>query len=162
MKENAIKASFAVLLASLSVYFQALVLPVVVLVLVMAGDYLTGMLKAWIEGDINSRCGIIGIVKKFCYLLVVCCGIGVDWLIATTLSHAGVSYGGIFAFGMLACIWLVINELISILENLAHIGIPLPSFLGVVISKLKIAVEQKGGEFAKNNIKSEDEQDRIT
>lgn len=40
-------------------------------------------------------------------------------------------------------IWFIINECISILENLAVIGIPLPSFLVKIVHKLKITVENK-------------------
>lgn len=157
MKENIIKAALTVASAGIFVYFQALAVPVIILILVMACDYVTGMIKAWITKQINSKCGIIGIIKKLCYLLVVCCGVGVDWIIKATLAQAGISYSMTFAFGMMACIWLIINELISILENLSVIGVPLPGFLTKTISKLKITVEsgaQKAADIAVNNASS--------
>lgn len=50
---------------------------------------------------------------------------------------------------MLVTIWLIINELISILENLGSIGVPLPKFLLTIIKKLKTTTE--------NKVESEDE-----
>ena len=48
-----------------------------------------------------------------------------------------------FYIGVIVVIWFIINELISILENLAIIGVPLPKFLTSLIHKLKVAVEGK-------------------
>ena len=45
--------------------------------------------------------------------------------------------------GLLVVIWLIINELISILENLATIGVPLPTFLFKLVGRLKIVAEAK-------------------
>ena len=41
--------------------------------------------------------------------------------------------------------WLIINELISILENVAAIGGPVPEFLKALLGKLKTATEEKAG-----------------
>ena len=41
-------------------------------------------------------------------------------------------------------IWLVLNECISILENISEIGVPLPAFLMKLIEKLKKTVENTG------------------
>ena len=43
----------------------------------------------------------------------------------------------------MVAIWLIINELISILENLSKMGVPMPNFLMKVVKKLKIIVESK-------------------
>ena len=56
---------------------------------------------------------------------------------------------GFFFFGLLVTIWLVLNECISILENISQIGVPLPSFLVALIEKLKSTTENKGEELLK-------------
>lgn len=40
-------------------------------------------------------------------------------------------------------IWLICNEIISILENINDIGVTLPPFLQPIVKNLKSQVEQK-------------------
>lgn len=141
MKENILKCTVAVVVAGLSAYLGALFIPLAVLIAVIIMDYCTGMIKAWITKTINSNFGLTGIIKKLCYLLVVCVGGVVDWLIGEAFLKAGIEYQSVFFIGLLVVIWLIINELISILENLATIGVPLPAFLLKVVSRLKVAAE---------------------
>jgi toxin secretion/phage lysis holin len=155
MKENIFKVAFSVAAAGMVTYFQAMIIPVAILLFVMIADYSTGMIKAWILKEINSRIGIIGIIKKLCYLIIVCAGVGVDWIIRAALSQIGISYTSAFTFGLIVIIWLIINELISILENLSKIGIPLPEFLTKTVKKLKITVEKKA-ETENSSIESEE------
>ena len=44
-------------------------MPVLVLVVVMLLDYATGMTKAWNAGELSSRVGLRGILKKVGYPL---------------------------------------------------------------------------------------------
>jgi phage-related holin len=52
---------------------------------------------------------------------------------------------------MLVTIWLIINEMISILENLSKIGVPIPEFLKKIIGRLKNTVEKT--ETGKEDVK---------
>ena len=144
MKENIFKALISTTLAGFAIYLKALAVPVIILILVLVGDYITGLIKAWITKSINSRTGIIGIVKKLCYLIVVSCAMCADWVISNALDYAGVDYKLPFAFAFVVIIWLIINELISMLENLSVIGVPMPDFLCKIVKKLKITVEHQG------------------
>jgi len=109
----------------------------------MVIDYTSGMLKAWINAELSSRIGLKGIIKKVCYLLVVCVAAVVDWLITSGLGAVGINIDVNFCFGVIVTIWFIINECISILENLAILGVPLPPFLTGMVHKLKVAVESK-------------------
>ena len=51
--------------------------------------------------------------------------------------------GGIMAVGLLVIVWLIINELISILENSGKIGVPMPDFLMKLLDRLKQTTEKK-------------------
>lgn len=142
MKENVIKTVFAVAAAGLSAYFKVILIPLSILIFVMICDYLSGMVSAWMTKTVSSRVGIVGIVKKACYLLVVAVAMVTDWLIHSALAQAGIGVSdSTFLFGLIVIIWLIINELISILENLAEVGIPLPEFLVRIIKKLKSTVD---------------------
>lgn len=143
MKESGIRAILAAVGTAISLYCDQMILPVIVLLLVMVGDYITGMVSAYVNKTLCSRCGVLGILKKLSYLMVVCVGIGVDWVIQEAIGQMGIEYQGTLAVGLLVTIWLVINELISILENLSEIGVPLPAFLKKIIEKLRVSVENK-------------------
>ena len=95
---------------------------------------------------IGGEEGVFGIVKKVCYLFAVCAGIGVDWLINVGFGMVGVSLGIHMLFCVLVTIWLIINELISILENLTEIGVPIPKFLTNIVKRLKNTAEGAGEE----------------
>ena len=136
MKENIFRGVIAAAVAGAAAYFQELALPVVVLFLVMVVDYVSGMVRSWTRGELSSRVGVLGIVKKVSYLLAVVVAIVADWVVQTAAGQLGVDFGGFFFFGLLVTIWLILNECISILENISEIGVPLPSFLVALIQKL--------------------------
>ena len=141
MKENTFKALFAVAVGGLTAYFREVAIPLIILIVVMIIDYISGMAKAWINAELSSKVGLKGIIKKICYLLVVCVAAVVDWLIASGLQKVGINITVNYLIGVIVTIWLIINELISILENLSVVGVPLPPFLSAVVHKLKISVE---------------------
>lgn len=136
---------FAGAVGALAAYFNVLLIPLVVLVAVMLIDYVTGMAGASCTGQLNSRVGVMGIVKKAGYLALVAVGMVVDYLITSALVSIGIDLQINYCFGMIITIWLIINELISILENLGEMNIPLPQFLVNMIKTLKSRVEDTGG-----------------
>lgn len=144
MKENTWKALIAVIVGGLSAYMQQILIPLIVLAAVMVIDYMSGMLRAWAQEQLNSRIGVKGIVKKLCYLLLICVAGVVDWLIYSGLRKVGISLDFGFCFGLMVTIWLIVNELISILENLAMLEVPMPGFLTKIVKHLKNVVEVKG------------------
>lgn len=146
MSENVTKGVVAVIFAAVGAYFRELIGPLVVLFAVMLADYITGMTEAWMNKTLSSRTGILGIVKKVAYLFVVGVAIVADWIIQTAAAKAGLDLGGFYMFGLLVTIWLILNECISILENVAELGVPLPGFLVKLVGKLKKTTEEKGDE----------------
>ena len=141
MKEKTWQAVIAVALGGLSAYMRLMFVPLVVLIGVMIVDYMSGMLKAWGNDELSSKVGLRGIVKKLCYLMLVCVAGVVDWLIYSGLRQVGISLNFGFCFGLIVTIWLIINELISILENLEALKVPMPGFLSKIIKHLQTAVE---------------------
>lgn len=141
MKEKTWQAVIAVTLGGLSAYMRVMFVPLVVLIAVMVIDYMSGMLKAWGNEELSSKVGLRGIVKKLCYLMLVCVAGVVDWLIYSGLRQVGITLNFGFCFGLIVTIWLIINELISILENLEALKVPMPGFLSKIIKHLQTAVE---------------------
>ena len=157
MKEF-IQAIFAGVLGALAAYFNVLLIPLAVLVAVMLIDYVTGMAAASYTKQLNSRIGVMGILKKAGYIALVAVGMVVDYLITSALVQIGVNIQINYCFGMIITIWLIINELISILENLGELNIPLPKFLVDMIKTLKGKVEDKAesGKHFKEEKETED------
>ena len=153
MKERSWHALIAVALGGLSAYMRVMFVPLVVLIGVMIVDYMSGMLKAWGNDELSSRVGLRGIVKKLSYLMLVCVAGVVDWLIYSGLRQVGITLNFGFCFGLIVTIWLIINELISILENLDALKVPMPKFLKNVVKHLKNAVEVKGDKAAESEEK---------
>ena len=83
-------------------------------------------------------------MKKLSYLMLVCVAGVVDWLLWSGLRQVGISLDFGFCFGLIVTIWLIINECISILENLDALHVPMPKFLVGIVRHLKSAVEVRG------------------
>ena len=138
-----IQLLLAGVIGALAAYFNVLLVPLAVLVAVMLIDYVTGMAGAAYTKKLSSRTGVLGIVKKAAYLALVAVGMVVDYLITSALVHIGIHLQINYCFGMIITIWLIINELISILENLGELNIPLPHFLVDMVKNMKDKVESK-------------------
>lgn len=148
--ERSLQVIFSAALAALISYLGVIAIPVTVLMAAMIIDYVTGMAAAWHTKKLSSKKGLSGIIKKISYLALVCVGMGVDWLIYSGIKSVGVDMGYTFFFGVLVAVWLIINELISILENLESIGVPMPVFLIKIVKRLKITAETVGESEDKN------------
>ena len=92
----------------------------------VAIDYLSGVIAAYINRNLNSKVGFIGILKKTMYFFVVAVAHCVD--VAT-------SAGGVLQ--NIAIGFLISNEGISILENCAKCGIPIPDRLIKALEQIK-------------------------
>ena len=144
MKDFAIKGFITVIFTGAALYFHQLVGPLIILAIVMIADYITGLAAAWVNSELSSRAGIVGIIKKIGYLFAVAVAIVVDYVVQTAAAGAGMEVGNFHVFGLLVTIWLILNECLSILENLSEIGVPLPAFLVAVVKKLKKSAEKTG------------------
>ena len=132
-----IQAIISAALAAFASYLGALAVPIIVLMVMMIIDYLSGMSAAWSEGTLSSKVGAKGIVKKVGYMALIAVAMGVDYLIYSGIVAANIEVGYNMWFGLLVAVWLIINEMISILENLGRLGVPIPEFLKKIISRLK-------------------------
>ena len=147
-KATIIKSKFTAISAYLSSKLGILSPIIVMLRAVLITDYLTGMLSAFQNNELNSKTGLWGIVKKLLYGVAVAVGMIVDWTIINVAEAVNINIPMTTFFGLLVAIWLIVNELISILENLMKLDVPLPAFLMKVVSNFKIAVEKSGDALA--------------
>ena len=135
----------AAAVAAVGVYFRQLTFPVMLLILAMALDYMSGMTRAWMQRELSSKVGVIGVVKKLCYMLGVAVAVMVDFVIQIAAEQTSLNLSGCYFCALLVIVWLILNECISILENIDKIGVPVPDFLMSLVKRLKSNTEQKGG-----------------
>ena len=108
------------LLGGLDGFLYALIVFVVV-------DYLTGLMEAFIQKKVSSEVGFKGICKK----VAIFCLVGIGHILDTQIIKTGSVVRTAVIFFYLS------NEGISILENIAIIGLPVPKKLKEVLSQLK-------------------------
>ena len=149
MEKTAVKgvqAALSVAAAAFTAYIGALIVPIIVLLVMMLIDYASGMAAAWTEGGLSSKVGARGILKKVGYMALIAVAMGIDYLICTGVANAGVDIPCGMWLGLMVAVWLIINEMISILENLSRLGVPVPSFLRKIIKKLKVSADDTENE----------------
>lgn len=98
-----------------------------ILILFMVIDYITGVIKSYLTKELSSNIGFNGLVRKTTIFLVLFVAVGVDRI----LNNDN------WIFRTLTCYFFVANEGISIIENVAVIGIPVPKKLIEALKQLK-------------------------
>lgn len=140
-----IKVMFTALIGMVSSLLGVLFIPVMLLVGTNVIDYVTGLMASQNRGEkVKSYKSIRGIMKKVCMWLLVVVGAIVDQLLKYSAETIGITVPFTFLVACIVAIWLICNELLSILENISDIGVKLPPFLLPVVSYIKDQAEIKG------------------
>lgn len=139
-----IKIMATAVLSTLMSWLGILAVPVLLMVGCNVIDYITGLCAAKYRTEtINSYKGIRGIIKKVCMWLLVLIGAFIDILINYAVQCAGIGLTIPFVVATVVAVWLVVNEIISILENMLDIGVNIPPFLLPIVKYIKKQVEEK-------------------
>ena len=96
------------------------------LLIVMVVDYLTGITSAIYNKELSSKIGFKGILKKFSYLCVVALSVVIDNL----TGQSGL-------IRTLVIYFFVANDGLSIIENMAEMGVKLPQKLIDSLEQIK-------------------------
>ncbi len=130
MKINDIKGVFIAVFAGLTAWLGVLAIPVYIMVAFNVIDYGTGVVASKYRAEaVTSYKGIQGIAKKVCMWLLVAVGAMVDIVLTYAADIAGLNISTNGAIAAIVALWIVFNELISILENIRDIGVNLPPWL---------------------------------
>ncbi len=160
MKGSGWKVFLSVLSAGLATYFRELILPLIILIAVMTTDYITGLACAWITKTVSAQASLKGIVKKILCLVLVAVGMTVEYLLDSVLVKVGLKLPIYGMIGLVVTMWLIINELISVLENLAQSGVPIPDFLVKLVEKLKVVAENQFTDESEEESEKEPEKEK--
>lgn len=97
------------------------------LIFMVVADYLTGVIKAIYNKKLSSEVGYKGILKKICIFIMVAIGVLIDSII----PYEGEPFRTAVIF------FYISNEGISLIENLAEIGVPIPKKIVKVLEQLQ-------------------------
>ena len=100
------------------------------LIIIVIIDYLTGVGSAYYNKKVSSKKGLKGIIKKFCYFLIVALAVVIDNL----MGQSGV-------IRTLVIYFFVANDGISIIENMAEMDVKLPKKLIESLEDMKHKTE---------------------
>lgn len=153
MENKTLQAVLSAAIASFAAYLGALAVPVIVMIIMMIIDYATGMCAAWMRNELSSKVGAKGIAKKVGYMGLIVVAMGLDYLLASGFAAVHIAPVCDMWFALMVAVWLIINEMISILENLRKMEVPLPGFLVKALERLKATVidESEGKKNGKGN-----------
>lgn len=139
-----IKVIATSIVSALMSWLGILAIPVLLLVGCNVIDYGTGLCAAKYRAErIDSYKGLRGIVKKVCMWLLIVVGAFIDILINYAVEYMGFAFSLPFIVATIVAVWLIVNEIISILENMTDIGVDMPPFLLPLVKNIKKQVEEK-------------------
>ena len=155
---NYIKAIFTAVFAFLSALLGVLAVPVILLVTCNLIDYATGLMASkYRSQDINSYKSIRGIFKKVSMWLLVVVGAIIDELLLYAAATIGKPVPVTFLIACIVAMWLICNEIISILENIQDMGVNIPAFMQPLVKHIRSQVEERINIDKKEDKNSEDE-----
>lgn len=141
-----IKITITAIIASIMSWMGILSLPVFLLIGCNILDYFTGLCASGYRAKtISSYKGIRGIIKKVCMWLLIVVGAVIDLLLNYTVHSIGAEIQLPFVVATIVAVWLIVNEIISILENMVDIGVDMPPFLMPLVRNIKKQMEDKAG-----------------
>ena len=139
-----IKAIFITVWSAIFSWLGVLALPVLLLVVGNVTDYITGILASqYREEQVSSYKGIRGIYKKVGMWILIFVGWIMDMLINYTVQYIGLTIALPYIVATVVAVWLICNEIISILEILIDMDVAIPPFLMPLAQMIKSQVEDK-------------------
>lgn len=102
-------------------------IPLIVLVVFMVLDQLTGVIRGYVNKELSSDVGLKGIARKCVILIILIVAVMLDRLLNT----------GSWMFRTMVAYFYIANEGISLLENCASLGAPIPEKLKNALIQLK-------------------------
>ena len=92
-------------------------------------DYFSGIIKGYLNQELDSKKGTKGIAKKMLYVVAIMMCVALDRI--THLNEAGLSFRSIIL------LYITGTEGMSIMENLEAVGIKMPGKIHTVLRKMK-------------------------
>lgn len=132
--ENWIKWILSIVGGALAAFFQQYGLFIILVAVAVVLDFATGIIKAKATGEgLSSARAWQGFWKKIVLFVGLFFGIFLDYVMLTVLAQANIAINVKLPFALIIACYIVLNESISIAENLVLIN---PEIMPKWIAKL--------------------------
>lgn len=143
--DNWFKWLWSVILGGLATFFGQYGLFIALVAVAVVLDVITGLVKVKATGEgLSSDKATKGFWKKISLFVGLSFGIFLDYAVATVLAEVGVGVVPELPFALIICAYIIINEAISISENL-YLTNPdgFPPAIGKMLKVAKDKIEDK-------------------
>lgn len=141
-----IKGASAAIGAALGYFLGGVDGLLITLIVFVSVDYVTGVAAAFVQNRVSSEVGFKGLLKK----VFIFCLVGV----AAMLDHNILGNTNVLRSAVI--FFYLANEGISIIENAAMLGLPIPAALRKSLEQLKTKSDENGDAIDDANDESED------
>ena len=107
-------------------YVQDVSWIIVALAVFIGLDVVTGLLKAWQAGDLSSAKSREGVIHKTSELIALAAGFAMDLVLPRLILDLTGKEIDFKIFGLSIAAYLILTEILSIIENLSQTGVVLP------------------------------------
>lgn len=145
----AVKATMTAFFAALGAFLGWRVIMLLVWVVLMALDYLSGTLAARQNGTWKSSMAREGIGHKVGMILIVIVCMIADFVLlmaCENLPHDVINFHWPMIISPLVTVWYIITEIGSIIENAVEMGAKVPAWLPKLLNATLKAVDNVGEE----------------
>lgn len=148
MREREFLISFSVISGLITSYFERYGLIFVFVAVAICFDVITGLVASAATGvPITSERARKGFWKKVSFLLAVFLGIFMDAFIPQLVNMIGIKLSFNLPFGCIVSIYVILNELISIAENIYKVNKQsLPKWIIKLLQGYKKNIDELGKE----------------
>ena len=133
MKKELVNLSISSIATFVTYLIGGIDAPIKILGIMIVLDFITGILSAIYNRELESRACLKGIIKKSCYFLLVIVAHGLDTLVPND---------GTFLLRTITIYFLVANDGLSILENVGECGVEYPNFLKNFLKQLRTKADE--------------------
>lgn len=142
-----VKWLLSTLLGLILSFTQKYGIMIILVAVAIVFDFVTGLIKASIKEEVSSEIGKKGFFKKMALLICLFFGFFLDFVIPYMCATISIKIPFETPFGLIICFYIVLNESISICENLyaCNPGI-MPTWIVRILRSAKEQIDNKDGE----------------
>lgn len=142
-----VKWLLSTLLGLILSFTQKYGIMIILVAVAIVFDFVTGVIKASIKEEVSSEIGKKGFFKKMALLICLFFGFFLDFVIPYMCATISIKIPFETPFGLIICFYIVLNESISICENLyaCNPGI-MPTWIVRILRSAKEQIDNKDGE----------------